>query len=112
EIEKSARVAPDRALPDLTDLRAALTEWAKAAAELDERVAAALAGERPAPESLARLNAALMKTERDLLTPAGIPNRPWFRHLIYAPLPTYAAETLPGLREAMQDNDAQRARAQ
>ncbi len=114
---RSVGVAPaaaptSTALHDLTDLRAALLEWEKAAADLDAKVASALAGARPAPEALARVNAALMKAERDLLNPAGIPNRPWFRHLIYAPLPSYAAETLPGLREAVADNDAPRARAQ
>jgi N-acetylated-alpha-linked acidic dipeptidase len=112
EIEKSGRGASDRALPDLTDLRTALSDWEKAAAELDRKVAAALTSERLSPEASAQVNAALMKTERDLLIPAGIPNRPWFRHLIYAPLPTYAAETLPGLREAIAENDPARARAQ
>jgi N-acetylated-alpha-linked acidic dipeptidase len=121
DLEKSARSAAPRAgdaaapetLPDLADLRSALVEWEKAAADLDAQVAKALGGAaRPSPETLARVNAALMKTERDLLLPAGIPDRPWFRHLIYAPLPTYAAETLPGLREAMQARAAPRALAQ
>jgi len=57
-------------------------------------------------------NAALMAQERALLDADGIPNRPWFRHLIYAPLPSYDAETLPGLREALQAKDLERARAQ
>lgn len=57
-------------------------------------------------------NRALMQAERDLLSPDGIPGRPWFRHLVYAPLPSYAAETLPGIREAVVDGDAARARAQ
>ena len=120
DLEKSARVAPASgrvarntgALPDLADLRAALTEWEKAAADLDAKVAAALSAARLAPEALAEVNAELMRTERDLLSPAGIPKRPWFRHLIYAPLPSYAAETLPGLREAVQENDPPRAGAQ
>jgi N-acetylated-alpha-linked acidic dipeptidase len=53
-----------------------------------------------------------MQAERDLLSPAGIPDRPWFRHLIYAPLPSYEAETLPGIREAVMAGDTARARAQ
>ncbi len=57
-------------------------------------------------------NSALMAQERALLDADGIPNRPWFRHLIYAPLPSYDAETLPGLREALQAKDLERARAQ
>jgi N-acetylated-alpha-linked acidic dipeptidase len=44
--------------------------------------------------------------ERDLLAAEGIPDRPWFRHLVYAPLPSYAAETLPGVREAVAAGDA------
>ena len=132
DLEKAARAGG--ALPDLTDLRAALSEWEKAAADLDAQVAAALgSGDGVAPvgsgpgraggaqesngslasaAALAQVNDALMQAERDLLVPGGIPKRPWFRHLIYAPLPTYAAETLPGLREAVADGDAGRARAQ
>ena len=121
DVEKGARAAAPRgkdaaasgALPDLADLRAALAEWDKAADDLDAKVAAALGGpSRPSPETLARVNTAIMKTERDLLRADGLPKRPWFKHLIYAPLPTYAAETLPGLREAVKDGDAQRAREQ
>ena len=37
------------------------------------------------------------------------PDRPWFRHLIYAPLPSYAAETLPAIRES-PDRRARRTR--
>jgi N-acetylated-alpha-linked acidic dipeptidase len=53
-----------------------------------------------------------MAAERALLSPGGIPGRPWFRHLVYAPLPTYQAETLPGVREAVVAGDAAVARAQ
>ncbi|HEV8703251.1 MAG TPA: M28 family metallopeptidase [Candidatus Polarisedimenticolia bacterium] len=124
DLEKSAGAAR---LPDLADLRAAIAEWEKAAAEFDARVAAILEAEapgpprqrgaasrgpRPSPKALAGVNASLMRAERDLLSAAGIPKRPWFRHLIYAPLPTYQAETLPGLREAIGDGDAPRAAAQ
>jgi N-acetylated-alpha-linked acidic dipeptidase len=57
-------------------------------------------------------NAALMQAERDLLGREGIPRRPWFRHLVYAPLPTYEAETLPGVREAVLAGDAPAANQQ
>jgi N-acetylated-alpha-linked acidic dipeptidase len=66
---------------------------------------------RPAA-SPAQLNARLLTEERALLDDQGIPDRPWFRHLIYAPLPSYEAETLPGLREALIANDLERARQQ
>jgi N-acetylated-alpha-linked acidic dipeptidase len=59
-----------------------------------------------------RANRALLRAERDLTEPAGLPGRPWFRHLVYAPLPSYEAETLPGVREAVDAGDGARARAQ
>ena len=42
----------------------------------------------------------------------GLPARPWFRHLIYAPLPSYRAETLPAIREALVAGNAASAREQ
>ena len=44
----------------------------------------------------------LIRAERAFLDPAGLPNRPWYRHLIYAPKPTYAPEVLPGVSEAIE----------
>jgi N-acetylated-alpha-linked acidic dipeptidase len=110
--ELARQESRNAALPDLGALRAALADWTTAAADLDRRVAAALADGRPGAAALRAANDGLMRMERDLLRPSGIPGRPWFRHLIYAPLPTYAAETLPGLREALEAHDAQGARAQ
>ena len=109
---RARRTAGGAQPPDLTEARAAAGEWQAAAAVVDRSVAAALEGPRPGRKALASANAALMKAERDLLAAAGLPKRPWFRHLIYAPLPTYAAETLPGLREAVAEADAGRARSQ
>ncbi len=37
---------------------------------------------------------------------------PWFRHLVYAPLPSYEAETLPAIREAIVSGEAESARLQ
>jgi N-acetylated-alpha-linked acidic dipeptidase len=52
---------------------------------------------------LVRLNRALRQTEESFLTPSGLPDRPWYRHLIYAPGEStgYAAEVLPGVSEAI-----------
>jgi N-acetylated-alpha-linked acidic dipeptidase len=80
------------------------------------RRAAQAIAELPTPRAdasaPAEVNRALIQAERDLLDPEGIPERPWFRHLVYAPLPSYEAETLPGLREAVVKGDAARAAAQ
>ena len=75
-----------------------------AIAEHREEHAAANVVEMSRPD-LKAINSALMSEERALLDPAGIPGRPWFRHVIYAPLPTYDAESLPGLREAIEARD-------
>jgi N-acetylated-alpha-linked acidic dipeptidase len=53
-----------------------------------------------------------MRAERGLLDREGIPGRPWFRHLIYAPQYTYAPELLPGLAEAVRAGDAARVRSE
>jgi N-acetylated-alpha-linked acidic dipeptidase len=49
-----------------------------------------------------------MNTERAFLHPGGIPGRPWYRHLVYAPKPTYAPEVLPGVAEAIAARDRRR----
>ncbi|WP_268896231.1 transferrin receptor-like dimerization domain-containing protein [Actinomadura physcomitrii] len=61
-----------------------------------------------------RLNAQLMQDERDLLSRAGLPGRPWYRHQIYAPgMDTgYATQRLPGLNDALfLQNDPATAKA-
>jgi N-acetylated-alpha-linked acidic dipeptidase len=50
--------------------------------------------------------------EQALLNADGIPGRPWFKHVLYAPKYTYAAMTLPGVQEAIDAGDWDRARAQ
>jgi N-acetylated-alpha-linked acidic dipeptidase len=59
--------------------------------------------------ALDTLNAALLRVERQFADPLGIPNRPWYRHQIYAPQYTYAPEVLPGLTEAVNAGDARAA---
>jgi N-acetylated-alpha-linked acidic dipeptidase len=67
----------------------------------DQRLALA-AGDAAAA---AAVNARLMRAERALLDPDGLPGRPWYRHQIYAPKPTYAPELLPAVAEAIDDGD-------
>jgi N-acetylated-alpha-linked acidic dipeptidase len=54
-----------------------------------------------------RLNRAFLQVERDLTDPRGLPRRPWFKHLIYAPgfYLGYGVKTLPGVREALEDGN-------
>jgi len=63
---------------------------------------------------LAKLNAALRRTETALLTDNGLPNRPWYKHTIYAPgeYTGYAAVVIPGVNEAIDAHDLNRAAQQ
>jgi len=63
------------------------------------------AAQRPvAPDRAAAVNAILQGAEQRLTDARGLPGRPWYRHLIYAPglLTGYGAKTLPGIREAIE----------
>jgi N-acetylated-alpha-linked acidic dipeptidase len=61
-----------------------------------------------------KLNLALRQAETDLLSSAGLPNRPWYRHTIYAPgeYTGYSAVVLPGVNEAIDAHDVTRAAQQ
>jgi N-acetylated-alpha-linked acidic dipeptidase len=66
--------------------------------------------QRKLPGTPERMNAKLRETERALLIPAGLPNRPWFHHSIYAPgqYTGYAAVVIPGVNEAIDRGDLRR----
>jgi len=56
------------------------------------------------PPTQGRINASLAQIDQLLMDPAGLPGRPWFQNLVYAPgtLTGYGAKTLPGVREALE----------
>lgn len=56
------------------------------------------------PASIQSLNAELLQSERKLTSTEGLPGRPWFQHLIYAPgqYTGYGVKTIPGVREAIE----------
>lgn len=66
------------------------------------------------PSDATKLNDALLRTERALLIPNGLSNRPWFHHAIYAPglYTGYAAVVIPGINEAIDKHDAESTRRQ
>jgi N-acetylated-alpha-linked acidic dipeptidase len=73
-----------------------------------------LAKQKSPPQDAARLNQVLRGAERAMLEPQGLPHRPWFRHVIYAPgeYTGYAAVVIPGVNEALDKGDSERARQQ
>lgn len=74
----------------------------------------ALSAEKEPSGNLAEENQLLRKTEEDLLSSAGLPNRPWYKHTIYAPgvLTGYAAVAIPGVNEAIDSRNSRRAASQ
>ena len=54
-----------------------------------------------------KLDQTLIQTERALLRSEGLPRRPWYKHLIYAPgfYTGYGVKTLPGVREAIEERN-------
>ncbi|MGB7602136.1 MAG: M28 family metallopeptidase [Candidatus Sulfotelmatobacter sp.] len=85
-----------------------------AAKHFQDAGAKILSKQRNPPRDPARLNHALLGAERALLVPEGLPHRSWFRHAIYAPgeYTGYAAVVIPGVNEALDKGDADRARQQ
>jgi len=70
--------------------------------------------QRKLPNDAERINTVLRETERALLIPEGLPNRPWYHHAIYAPgqYTGYAAVVIPGVNEAIDAGDARRTEQQ
>jgi N-acetylated-alpha-linked acidic dipeptidase len=87
---------------DMAPVIASASAFEEAAAKLDARIAARLkAGDlHPAPAE--KINQQIMQVDRNWLNPEGIPGRPWFRQMLYAPKETYADEELPGITEAVE----------
>jgi N-acetylated-alpha-linked acidic dipeptidase len=52
-----------------------------------------------------QLNTNLRDIDQLLVDPKGLPGRPWYRNLVYAPgmFTGYGAKTLPGVREAIEE---------
>ena len=57
-----------------------------------------------APAKLEALNQLLYTIERTLTLPEGLPNRPWYKHQIYAPgfFTGYGVKTIPSVRESIE----------
>jgi len=124
EIEQQAiKASADGAKKiDFAGLRSAAEAFAKAGADVRARGDSLLGGASSAPATgssaaaisntaLADLNRRLIMAERDLIEPAGLPDRPWYRHVVYAPglYTGYGVKTIPGVREAVDAGNYTRA---
>jgi N-acetylated-alpha-linked acidic dipeptidase len=118
EVEKLAQKNDTTKGLDLSAVRAALGRLDSAAAHYEatlgtlETTPAETLRKRHAV--LAPVNHQIAQTERALTDTAGLPNRPWYQHLIYAPgfYTGYGVKTLPGIREAVEQRRPVEAQAQ
>src|SRR2546427_8629932 len=83
----------------LDTLTRSAAEYRKAFDQANANGGAALAS-----ASLAEVNKLLIESERKLTNAEGLPNRPWFKHQLYAPgfYTGYAVKTVPAVREAIE----------
>jgi N-acetylated-alpha-linked acidic dipeptidase len=94
---------------NLAALDNAVARVKKSAKAYDEAFAAR--GGEPSAAQNAQLNSLLRGLEATLINSRGLPGREWYRHYIYAPglLTGYGVKTLPGVREAIEENQWERA---
>jgi N-acetylated-alpha-linked acidic dipeptidase len=103
---------------DLSSLRTALDRLDTAAVswERERAVFDTVRGRDAARRraTLGAVNRLLASSEQALTDSAGLPRRPWFRHLIYAPgyYTGYGVKTMPGIREAVEQVNAGEAQAE
>jgi len=81
-----------------------------AAARFEDAGAAIRPRQLAAANAASTLNTALRAAEEALMDPAGLPNRGWYKHQIYAPgeFTGYAAVVIPGVTEGIDAADATR----
>jgi N-acetylated-alpha-linked acidic dipeptidase len=84
--------------------REASLRWRESAASFEAELQQRLSSDSPLPRETAReIDERLMGVERALTQETGLLRRPFFKHLIYAPQPTYREEVLPRIFEAIDD---------
>ena len=97
---------------DLDPIFAGIDRFNAAATRLNQSLAQAMAAGTLSSAQVQDLNRGSMQVERNWLNAAGIPGRPWFKHMLYGARYTYAHLELPGLTEAVEAQDWSTARQQ
>ena len=104
------RAAPPRSpeVPYLNfaELDNAIAKLAQSARAFDREYARLVSTDEPgAGAAQLKLNAMLTDLEESLTDARGLPGREWYQHMMYAPgsHTGYAAKTLPGIREAIEE---------
>ncbi|SIO21276.1 N-acetylated-alpha-linked acidic dipeptidase [Singulisphaera sp. GP187] len=114
-VERKARASsadpskPPFRFKGVSELSQSIARFAAQAKSLDRQAAVVAADEGATAERLSRLNDALSRVERAFLLKNGLPDRPWFKHSVYAPGLTtgYACWPLPGVRQAIASSNTE-----
>jgi N-acetylated-alpha-linked acidic dipeptidase len=93
----------------LQQLDRAASAWEEALSEVSQLPASSIRRQR---DGLAAVDRSIYGTERLFRHEAGLPGRPWFRHLLYAsdPYQGRVASTLPAIREGVERGEWEQAR--
>ena len=100
-IEAAEKHAGDEKPLRLSAARAAAGRWEAVATELESRLAQAALE----PATTRAVNEQLMQVERALVEPTGQRGRPFIRHLLVAPQPSYRSAYLPRIWDALDRGD-------
>ncbi|MDO8377514.1 transferrin receptor-like dimerization domain-containing protein [Phenylobacterium sp.] len=96
---------PLKAVPhfNFAPLEDAVDHLKRSAKAYDAALAAK--GAALSPDAKARLSKLTQGIEQTLTPEVGLPGRPWYKNLVYAPgtFTGYGAKTLPGVREAIEE---------
>jgi N-acetylated-alpha-linked acidic dipeptidase len=88
---------------DLSPLEKSVAHLQQVAKAYDAAFAAKAA--TLAPAARAKLWDVMQRLDQSLTSDVGLPGRPWYRNIVYAPgrFTGYGAKTLPGVREAIEE---------
>jgi N-acetylated-alpha-linked acidic dipeptidase len=100
-IEAAEQHAGDARPLELAAARTAATHWEAAAKEFEQQLALSM----PDAKTARAVNERLMQVERALVEPSGQPGRPFIRHLLVAPQPSYRSAYLPRIWDALDRDD-------
>jgi len=105
DIQKQAEKSGQKL--DFASIRAQLETLKQRGTNYDAMLQAAMRHDSVDSGKVTALNESLIRTERALIRPEGLPNREWYKHQIYAPgfYTGYGVKTIPGVREAVDSKD-------
>jgi N-acetylated-alpha-linked acidic dipeptidase len=106
EITEYIKAAQSKSKDRFGEKSPSFAEAQQAASRLERAGAQMMQVETTMKGDPAKVNQAIRDTERAFLID-GLPDRPWFKHAIYAPgkYTGYAAVVIPGVNEAIDAND-------